>query len=86
MSRAQGTQHASRGRWVLTQVIQSYPPLMEIAGDLMFKSLDYPYADEIAERLGKMAGQGSDADPSQGAGMPPQGAGMPPQMPPQNPQ
>ena len=26
------------------------PALMQIAGDLIFKSLDYPYADEIAKR------------------------------------
>lgn len=28
-----------------------YPELMGIAGDLVFKSMDMPYADEIAERL-----------------------------------
>lgn len=33
------------------QAIQAYPQIMQIAGDLLFKSLDIPYADEIAKRL-----------------------------------
>lgn len=38
----------------LTQVVQSNPQMMQIAGDLMFKALDMPYAEEIAERMKKM--------------------------------
>lgn len=33
-----------------TQLAQSDPTLMQTAGDLVFKALDLPYADEIAER------------------------------------
>lgn len=33
---------------------QSYPPLMQYAGDLMVKEMDFPGADEIADRLKKM--------------------------------
>lgn len=38
----------------LTQIAQNNPQLMQVAGDLMFKALDIPYADKIAERLAKM--------------------------------
>lgn len=38
----------------LTQVVQSSPQMMPIAGDLMFKALDLPYAEELAERMRKM--------------------------------
>jgi hypothetical protein len=38
----------------LTQVVQSNPELMPVTGDLLFKALDLPYADEIAKRLAKM--------------------------------
>jgi hypothetical protein len=33
------------------QLAQSFPEIMQIAGDLVFKSMDLPYADEIGERL-----------------------------------
>ena len=33
------------------QLLQGNPDLMQIIGDLVFKSLDLPYADEISERL-----------------------------------
>jgi len=32
-------------------IAQQFPGLVEVAGDLMFKSMDLPYAEEIAERL-----------------------------------
>lgn len=38
----------------LTQVVQSNPQMMQIAGDLMFKALDMPYAEEISDRMKKM--------------------------------
>ena len=33
------------------QLAQQFPQLMEVAGDLVMKSVDLPYADEIGERL-----------------------------------
>jgi len=36
---------------VYGEFISRTPEMMNIAGDLFFKSLDYPYADEIAERI-----------------------------------
>jgi hypothetical protein len=38
----------------LTQVVQSSPDLMPIVGDYLFKSMDVPYAQEMAERMKKM--------------------------------
>lgn len=38
----------------LTQIVQSSPDLMPVIGDLMFKSMDMPFADDIAERMKKM--------------------------------
>jgi hypothetical protein len=35
----------------LTQMVQSYPPLMQLAGDIVVGALDIPDGDEIAERL-----------------------------------
>lgn len=32
-------------------LVQAYPPLMDKAGDLMVKAMDFPQADELAERL-----------------------------------
>lgn len=42
------------GAEFLTQAVQTNPALMPIIGDLMFKSMDMPYAAEIAERLRKL--------------------------------
>jgi hypothetical protein len=33
-----------------TQLIQAFPPLMQIAPDLILKAMDTPYSDELAER------------------------------------
>jgi hypothetical protein len=38
----------------ITQLVQTSPDLMPIVGDLLFKSMDMPYAQEISERLKKM--------------------------------
>lgn len=38
----------------LSQIIQSSPDLMSIAGDLMFKAADFPLAEELAQRLRRM--------------------------------
>lgn len=42
------------GAEFITQLVQSSPDLMPIVGDLLFKAMDMPYADEISERLKKM--------------------------------
>lgn len=38
----------------LSQIAQQNPQMMQIAGDLIMKSMDVPYADQIAERMAKM--------------------------------
>lgn len=38
----------------MTQLAQAWPPLMEIAGDKVVSNLDWPGADEIAERIKRM--------------------------------
>lgn len=35
----------------ISQVIQANPDLVHVAGDLLFRSADFPLADELAERL-----------------------------------
>jgi hypothetical protein len=53
------------------------PALMQVAGDLVFKSLDYPYADEIAKRwqtilpppIQKMLSEGKELPPEAQAAM-----------------
>ncbi|HLA60912.1 MAG TPA: portal protein [Nitrospiraceae bacterium] len=53
------------------QMAQGNPQLMTVAGDLIFKSMDLPYAEEIAERLQailpppiqQMLGQGKNVPP-----------------------
>lgn len=42
------------GAEFLTTLAQSNPDLMPVIGDLLFKSLDVPYAEEVAERLKKL--------------------------------
>ena len=36
---------------MLTQLAQAYPPLMQVAGDIIFENLNFKGADKIAERL-----------------------------------
>ena len=36
---------------MLTQLAQAYPPLMQIAGDLVFRNLNFKGADQIADRM-----------------------------------
>lgn len=38
---------------VMAQIMQGHPELMSVVGDLLFKSMDWPMADKIAERLKK---------------------------------
>lgn len=35
----------------MTELVKAYPPLAQLAGDLLFKNMDFPDADKIAERL-----------------------------------
>lgn len=35
----------------ISQLVQSYPPLMQVAGDLLVGNMDFADADEVAERL-----------------------------------
>lgn len=42
---------AEKASEMLTQLAQAYPPLMQVAGDLVFQNLNFKGADEIAERL-----------------------------------
>lgn len=54
----------------MMQFIQAFPPAAQIAGDLIAKSMDWPDADKIAERLKKMLppGMAESEDPqAQGA-------------------
>lgn len=49
-----GPSFASRkqeGMAAITQLAQAYPPLMQIAGDLVVKSMDFPGSEEVAARL-----------------------------------
>lgn len=41
----------------MVEVTQSYPKLMEVAGDLMIKNMEWPGAQEISERLKKLLPQ-----------------------------
>jgi hypothetical protein len=36
------------------QIVQAAPQLMNVAGDLLFKSADFPMAEELAERLQRL--------------------------------
>lgn len=38
----------------MTQMAQAYPPLMQVAGDILVKNLDWPGADDVADRLKAM--------------------------------
>lgn len=39
---------------MMTQLAQAYPQLMQIAGDILVKNMDWPGADDIAKRLKAM--------------------------------
>ena len=38
----------------MVQLAKAYPPLMELGGDILISNMDWPAADELAERLKKM--------------------------------
>lgn len=47
------TKRQEGAEWML-QLIQANPELMQVIGDLVFKIVDMPYADKVAERLKKL--------------------------------
>ena len=71
-----GPSYATKREEAASQMMElgrAYPPLMQIAGDLLAKNLDWPGADDIAERLKAML-------PPQIQGKNPQAAQMQQQM------
>lgn len=71
-----GPSYATKREEAAAQMMElgrAYPPLMQIAGDLLAKNLDWPGADDIAERLKAML-------PPQVQGKNPQVAQMQQQM------
>lgn len=61
----------------MLDLVQSFPAMMEIAGDLMVKNLDWPGATEISERLKAMLPPQIQAQMQQEEGGPPP---IPPQI------
>jgi hypothetical protein len=57
----------------IMSLVQSFPPLMQVAGDLLVKNMDWPGAQKIADRLKKMLPpQVAEQDDQQQAPLPPQ--------------
>ena len=50
---------------LVTELARSYPPLMQVAGDIVMKSMNFKGAEEIAERLRKALPPGMAEDPGQ---------------------
>lgn len=50
----------------MTELATRFPPLMEIAGDLVMKTYDFPMADELAERMKKLPSIAQLADDNKG--------------------
>lgn len=48
------TTKRAEGAMALTEVMSRNPQMMAVAGDLYFRSMDFPYANEMAERMKKM--------------------------------
>jgi hypothetical protein len=53
-------------------VTKAYPPLAQFAGDLLIKNMDWPGAQEIAERLKKTLPPGLADDPKNKQPLPPE--------------
>lgn len=64
------TKRQEGAEWML-QLIQATPELMNVIGDLVFKIVDMPYADKVAERLKKMLPPNL-ADPPEDTNLPPE--------------
>jgi hypothetical protein len=56
----------------MTELASRYPPLMEVAGDLVMKTYDFPMADELAERMKKIPSIAALMDEEGGEEIPPQ--------------
>ncbi len=68
------TKRQEGAEW-MTQAMQGNPQLMQIMGDLYFRSLDVPYADDIAKRMKAMLPpQIAQMEQQEGSGIPPQAA------------
>jgi hypothetical protein len=48
------TTKRQEGAEMMTQILQGQPELMRVAGDIFFRILDMPYAEELSERMKKM--------------------------------
>lgn len=57
---------------MLGQLAKAYPPLMQLAGDVVFRNSDIPGADEVADRLKKMLPPQLQENPQGQAPLPPQ--------------
>lgn len=65
----------------IAELTRSYPQLMQVAGDLLVKNLDWPQSQEIAERLKKTLPPNIAADENQGqAQLPPEAQAQMQQM------
>jgi len=74
------TKRQEGAEW-MTQALQGNPALMQIMGDLYFRALDVPYADDIAKRMKAMLPpQIAQVEQQEGQGIPPQVAAQMQQM------
>lgn len=64
----------------MSEMSRSYPPLMGIAGDIMVKQMDWPGAQEIAERIKKTLPPGLSDDEKQQQPLPPEAQAQMQQM------
>lgn len=55
-----------------TQMVQAFPDMMPIVGDLMFKAMDLPYSDKMSERMKAMLPPQIQQMESQGKEIPPE--------------
>lgn len=55
-----------------TQLVQAHPEMMPIVGDLVFKAMDLPYSDKMAERMKAMLPPQIQQLESQGKEIPPE--------------
>lgn len=74
------TKRQEGAEW-MTQAMQGNPALMQIMGDLYFRALDVPYADDIAKRMKAMLPpQIAQLEQASAQGIPPQAAAQMAQM------
>lgn len=58
----------------MTELASKYPPLMDVAGDIVMKTYDFPMADELADRMKKLPSIAQFSDDKKG------GEEVPPQV------